>query len=138
MALRASNILAGFAVAVLAAEGAFFAVRGDTGLLRPPGAQGEADFSSRCVKCGKCVQSCPYQVLHPAGIEAGALVGSPVVDARAQGVGGVAGEDHRVNGPELGADRAKARNLVGSGPFAVAPTGVDPVTFRFSVERSTN
>ena len=36
------------------------------------------------------------------------------------------------------ADRAKARNLVGSGPFAVAPTGVDPVTFRFSVERSTN
>ena len=84
MAVRASNILAGFAVAVLAAEGAFFAVRGDTGLLRPPGAQGEADFSSRCVKCGKCIQSCPYQVLHPAGIEAGALVGSPVVDARAQ------------------------------------------------------
>jgi hypothetical protein len=23
-------------------------------------------------------------------------------------------------------------------PLAVAPTGVDPVTFRFSVERSTN
>ena len=33
---------------------------------------------------------------------------------------------------------AKARILVGSGPYAVAPTGVDPVTFRFSVERSTN
>lgn len=52
--------------------------------LRPPGARSEADFRSRCIKCGKCIQACPYQAIQAAPFSAGLLAGLPVVDARAQ------------------------------------------------------
>lgn len=42
-------------------------------LLRPPGALEEADFLSRCIRCGECMKVCPNNSLHPtleqAGIE---------------------------------------------------------------------
>ena len=49
-------------------------------LLRPPGALGEADFLSRCIRCGECMRVCPNDSLQPAFTEAG-LDGfwSPVV-----------------------------------------------------------
>jgi ferredoxin len=40
-------------------------------LVRPPGALGEADFLSRCIKCGQCMRICPTNVIHPAGLQAG-------------------------------------------------------------------
>lgn len=52
--------------------------------LLPPGAKPDGGFSSLCVKCGKCIEACPYQALHPAGSEAGVNVGVPSVDARTQ------------------------------------------------------
>lgn len=52
--------------------------------LLPPGAKPEGGFASLCVKCGKCIEACPYQALHAAGAEAGALAGAPSIDARAQ------------------------------------------------------
>ena len=39
---------------------------------------------SRCIKCGKCALACPYQAITTAGVETGAAVGTPVIDARAQ------------------------------------------------------
>ncbi len=58
--------------------------RDDLALLRPPGSQGERDFLSRCVKCGKCLQACPYRALDVARASVGLSVGSPHIDAREQ------------------------------------------------------
>ncbi len=42
-------------------------------LVRPPGSLDEADFLSRCIRCGECMKVCPNNALHPtleqAGIE---------------------------------------------------------------------
>ena len=32
-------------------------------ILRPPGALGEEDFLKTCIKCGLCVEACPYDTL---------------------------------------------------------------------------
>ena len=32
-------------------------------ILRPPGALGEKDFLAACIKCGLCVEACPYDTL---------------------------------------------------------------------------
>jgi len=32
-------------------------------MLRPPGALAEGDFQSACVRCGLCVEACPYDIL---------------------------------------------------------------------------
>ncbi|MDD5667768.1 MAG: 4Fe-4S dicluster domain-containing protein [Actinomycetota bacterium] len=36
-------------------------------LLRPPGAQDEVAFATRCLRCGECVRACLTQCLEPAG-----------------------------------------------------------------------
>ncbi len=41
-------------------------------LLRPPGAQDEDDFISRCLRCQECVRACMTGCLEPAGREFGA------------------------------------------------------------------
>jgi len=38
-------------------------VTASTLLLRPPGALKEEDFLSTCIKCGLCVEACPYDTL---------------------------------------------------------------------------
>jgi polyferredoxin len=40
-------------------------------LIRPPGAQNESDFLSRCIRCGECVRVCPNNALQTAFTEAG-------------------------------------------------------------------
>lgn len=54
-------------------------------LLRPPGALAEKDFLSTCIKCGQCVQVCPYHTLSLLDINSGNSVGTPYVDARSRG-----------------------------------------------------
>ena len=66
--MGAGKIIAGLAAVAIAAEGAFSVTAGASSkLLRPPGIQSEADFMARCIKCGKCVEACPYAALHVAG-----------------------------------------------------------------------
>jgi ferredoxin-type protein NapG len=45
--------------------------RADPYALRPPGALAEADFNALCIKCGQCVNACPFDTLKlaPAGGE---------------------------------------------------------------------
>ena len=39
--------------------------------IRPPGALGETDFLSRCIRCGECMRVCPNDALQPACAETG-------------------------------------------------------------------
>ncbi|MFZ1606035.1 MAG: 4Fe-4S binding protein, partial [Rhodoferax sp.] len=36
--------------------------------IRPPGTLRETEFLDACVRCGLCVQACPYDTLHLAEI----------------------------------------------------------------------
>ena len=82
--MKLSSVIAGASAAVVAFQAAAYASRGEASLLRPPGAQGEPDFMARCIKCGKCIEACPYLALKPAGNDAGMAVGTPSIDARDQ------------------------------------------------------
>ncbi len=50
--------------------------------LRPPGAGGEGDFLSACIRCGLCVRDCPYDTLKLAGVGEQVAVGTPWFEAR--------------------------------------------------------
>ena len=45
--------------------------------IRPPGARYEPDFNARCIKCGQCVDACPYDTLKLATTDAGIPIGTP-------------------------------------------------------------
>lgn len=75
------KFIAGVAAALVAVEGVYQAAAGPSALLRPPGSQGEADFMSRCIKCGKCLEACPYQAIIMAGAREGAAAGTPCIEA---------------------------------------------------------
>jgi len=53
--------------------------------LRPPGAVKEKDFLSLCIKCGQCLQVCPYHSIKLADIGMGHGVGTPYIDANERG-----------------------------------------------------
>jgi ferredoxin-type protein NapG len=48
-------------------------------LLRPPGARGEEDFLSKCIKCYLCVEACPLQAIKIAGREKGKASDTPYI-----------------------------------------------------------
>lgn len=50
--------------------------------LRPPGARDEEDFLAACIRCGQCVQACPFDTLHFAGVDAGRAVATPTLTPR--------------------------------------------------------
>lgn len=51
-----------------------------TNCLRPPGAVSEELFPSRCIRCGRCVEVCPYRSIVLLDIRAGVYAGTPVVE----------------------------------------------------------
>ncbi len=55
----ASGVAAGLVVRPLAGAG-------DPAVLRPPGAQPGARFTTACCRCGNCVRVCPSHILRPA------------------------------------------------------------------------
>lgn len=48
--------------------------------LRPPGAVAEKDFLALCIKCGQCLQVCPYHSIKLSDIGMGHGVGTPYID----------------------------------------------------------
>jgi len=49
--------------------------------LRPPGAIAEDSFLALCIKCGQCLQVCPYHAIELADVDKGYGVGTPFIDA---------------------------------------------------------
>ena len=49
--------------------------------LRPPGALPEKDFLALCIKCGQCLQVCPYHSIELSDMTTGHGVGTPHIDA---------------------------------------------------------
>ena len=51
-------------------------------VLRPPGALEEEDFLSHCIRCGLCVEACPYDTLRLATAGDNVPAGTPYFIAR--------------------------------------------------------
>ena len=50
--------------------------------LRPPGALKEKDFIKACIRCGSCVEACPYNSLILANPDDNTAIGTPYFKAR--------------------------------------------------------
>lgn len=50
--------------------------------LRPPGAIEEEKFVQACIKCGKCVEACPYDTLKLASVNDDKGLGTPYFEPR--------------------------------------------------------
>jgi ferredoxin-type protein NapG len=74
--------------AALAATGALAwshvvdSARGAGESLRPPGAKPEPDFLASCIKCGQCVEACPFDTLELATAEEQRATGVPYFEPR--------------------------------------------------------
>ena len=77
-------VAAAGAAAVFAVGVALAAAPPPLPLLRPPGAASPVDFAARCIRCGRCLEACPYQAIHAAPLNAGREASTPFVNARAQ------------------------------------------------------
>ncbi len=78
----------GFSIVALATgAGIYYApkLKADKLLLRPPGAVDEDDFLKLCIKCGQCLQVCPYDSIRLEDIDGGASVGMAYIDPLERG-----------------------------------------------------
>lgn len=53
----------------------------ETNRLRPPGAVPEEIFPAKCIRCGRCVEVCPYRSIIMLDIRAGVHAGTPLIEA---------------------------------------------------------
>lgn len=79
---------AGLGVLGIAAAGGIWAAKdfkSDKERLRPPGAVEEDRFLTMCIKCGQCLQVCPYDSIELEDIDGKASVGTAYIDPLARG-----------------------------------------------------
>lgn len=50
-----------------------------TNMLRPPGAVKEDIFAGKCIRCGRCVEVCPYRSIRPLSLKYGVYAGTPMI-----------------------------------------------------------
>lgn len=51
-----------------------------TNRLRPPGAVVEELFPAKCIRCGRCVEVCPYRSIRMLDVRSGIHAGTPLVE----------------------------------------------------------
>ncbi|TFH22226.1 MAG: 4Fe-4S dicluster domain-containing protein [Myxococcales bacterium] len=54
-------------------------MRGELGIVRPPGSVEEPDFLARCIRCTRCADACPTQCIRFFGPEAGESQATPYI-----------------------------------------------------------
>lgn len=52
-----------------------------TNRLRPPGAVPEELFPAKCIRCGRCLEVCPYHSIIMLDLRAGVHAGTPLIEA---------------------------------------------------------
>ena len=60
-------------------------LEGKENRLRPPGAVSKKDFLALCIKCGQCLQVCPYHSIKLNDVGKGFGEGTPYIDANERG-----------------------------------------------------
>lgn len=68
----------------LGVQVAYGLVHDTSNLIRPPGTEIESDFMARCIKCGRCLEACPYVSIISAQTQDGFAVGTPIINVREQ------------------------------------------------------
>lgn len=80
------QLFVGVGLVAGAGFGGLFRLAGSPGrgepLLRPPGARPEPEFLAACVRCGQCVEVCPFGTLRLADLGDGLAAGTPWLDSR--------------------------------------------------------
>nr|WP_320012105.1 4Fe-4S dicluster domain-containing protein [uncultured Desulfobulbus sp.] len=61
------------------AQASLFTSPRTTNRLRPPGAVDEEFFVGKCIRCGRCVESCPYHAIFMLDIRHGVHAGTPLL-----------------------------------------------------------
>jgi len=74
-------------LALASGAGIYFAPKliSDKKLLRPPGAVAEEEFLKLCIKCGQCLQVCPYDSIKLEDLASGASVGMAYINPLERG-----------------------------------------------------
>ncbi len=78
----------GLGVIGLAAAAGIYAapkLKAEEPLLRPPGAVDEDDYLKMCIKCGQCLQVCPYDSILLEDVSGGASFGMAYIDPAQRG-----------------------------------------------------
>jgi MauM/NapG family ferredoxin protein len=76
-----TSLLAGLATVATLRNSKQVMGRGYPLRIRPPGSLAEADFLSRCIRCGECMRACPTNVIQPASTQVnGEAQFTPVLD----------------------------------------------------------
>jgi len=63
------------------AAGSVFSSPVSVNRLRPPGAVGEDIFAGKCIRCGRCVEVCPYYSIKMLDVRHGVFAGTPLIEA---------------------------------------------------------
>ena len=80
--------MTGLGVLAIAAGAGIYAAPqliADDLLLRPPGAVDEDAYRNLCIKCGQCLQVCPYDSISLEDIDGGATMGMAYIDPTKRG-----------------------------------------------------